>query len=211
MITPSDTQSLILSRAATRPGNLAVPLPEGLAGAAAKMVVRKMIVRGWLEEVEANLTRREPLWRETGDGHGTTLIATEAGLDAIGIEPLVASAVASARKAKPSPQAERTPDGTATLKPVAIRAGTKQARIIAMLQRPEGATVAEMVEATSWQAHTVRGSISGALKKKLGLPVAAEKVEGRGTVYRAWLNTAAMRSVAFTDAPVRSQTNPCPM
>jgi hypothetical protein len=143
-----------------------------------------MIVRGWLEEVEANLTRREPLWRETGDGHGTTLIATEAGLDAIGIEPLVASAVASARKAKPSPQAERTPDGTATLKPVAIRAGTKQARIIAMLQRPEGATVAEMVEATSWQAHTVRGSISGALKKKLGLPVAAEKVEGRGTVYR---------------------------
>ena len=184
MITPSDTQSLILSRAATRPGNLAVPLPEGLAGAAAKMVVRKMIVRGWLEEVEANLTRREPLWRETGDGHGTTLIATEAGLDAIGIEPLVASAVASARKAKPSPQAERTPDGTATLKPVAIRAGTKQARIIAMLQRPEGATVAEMVEATSWQAHTVRGSISGALKKKLGLPVAAEKVEGRGTVYR---------------------------
>ena len=96
----------------------------------------------------------------------------------------MASAVASARKAKPSPQAERTPDGTATLKPVAIRAGTKQARIIAMLQRPEGATVAEMVEATSWQAHTVRGSISGALKKKLGLPVAAEKVEGRGTVYR---------------------------
>ena len=66
-------------------------VPEGLAGAAAKMVVRKMIVRGWLEEVEANLTRREPLWRETGDGHGTTLIATEAGLDAIGIEPLVAN------------------------------------------------------------------------------------------------------------------------
>jgi hypothetical protein len=52
-----------------------------------------------------------------------------------------------------------------------------------MLQRPEGATVAEMVEATGWLAHTVRGSISGALKKKLGLPIAAEKVEGRGTVY----------------------------
>jgi len=41
-----------------------------------------------------------------------------------------------------------------------------------------------MVEATGWLAHTVRGSISGALKKKLGLPIAAEKVEGRGTVYR---------------------------
>jgi len=181
MTTPSDTQSLILSRAATRPGNLALPLPEGLVGAAAKMVVGKMIARGWLEEVEANLRRGEPMWRETGDGHGTTLIATEAGLEAIGIEPVVASAVASARKANSTPKAAQTPGDTA--KPVATRAGTKQAQIIAMLQRPEGATVAEMVEATGWLAHTVRGSISGALKKNLGLPIAAEKVEGKGTVY----------------------------
>ena len=184
MTTPSDTQSLILSRAATRPGNLALPLPEGLVGAAAKMVVGKMIARGWLEEVEANLRRSEPMWRETGDGHGTTLIATEAGLEAIGIQPVVANAVASARRTKPRPQAEQKPDDTGTAKPVASRAGTKQAQIIAMLQRPEGATVAEMVEATGWLAHTVRGCISGALKKKLGLPIAAEKVEGRGTVYK---------------------------
>ena len=151
MTTPSDTQSLILSRAATRPGNLALPLPEGLVGAAAKMVVGKMIARGWLEEVEANLRRGEPMWRETGDGHGTTLIATEIGLEAIGIEPVVASAVASARKAKPEPV--QLPDDTGTGKPVAIRAGTKQAQIIVMLQRSEGATVAEMVEATGWLAH----------------------------------------------------------
>lgn len=182
MTTPSDTQSLILSRAATRPGNLALPLPEGLVGAAAKMVVGKMIARGWLEEVEANLRRGEPMWRETGDGHGTTLIATEAGLEAIGIEPLVASAVASVRNARPKPV--QMPDDTDTAKPFAIRAGTKQAQIIAMLQRPEGATVGEMVAATGWLAHTVRGCISGALKKKLGLPIAAEKVEGRGMVYR---------------------------
>ena len=182
MTTPSDTQSLILSRAATRPGNLALPLPEGLVGAAAKMVVGKMIARGWLEEVEANLRRGEPMWRETGDGHGTTLIATEAGLEAIGIEPVVASAVASARKAKPKPV--QMPDDTDAAKPVAIRAGTKQAQIIAMLQRPEGATVAEMVEATGWLGHTVRSSISGTLKKKLGLPISAEKAEGMGTVYR---------------------------
>jgi hypothetical protein len=184
MTTPSDTQSLILSRAATRPGNLALPLPEGLVGAAAKMVVGKMISRGWLEEVEANLRRREPMWRETGDGHGTTLIATEAGLEAIGIEPLAASAVASVRWAKPKAEQAQTPSDAGAAKPVAIRAGTKQAQIVAMLQRPRGATVAEMVEATGWLAHTIRGSISGALKKKLGLPVTAEKVEGRGTVYR---------------------------
>ena len=182
MTTPSDTQSLILSRAATRPGNLALPLPEGLVGAAAKMVVGKMIARGWLEEVEANLRRGEPMWRETGDGHGTTLVATEAGLEAIGIEPIVASAVVSARRAKPKPAQASEDNGTA--KPVAIRPGTKQAQIIAMLQRPEGATVAEMVDASGWLAHTVRGCISGALKKKLGLPIKAEKVECRGTVYK---------------------------
>jgi hypothetical protein len=186
MTTPSDTQSLILFRAATRPGNLALPLPEGLVGAAARMVVGKMIARGWLEleEVEAASSRGEPLWRESGDGFATTLIATEAGLEAIGIEPLVASAVTSARTANPKPATTQTPDATDTAKPVAIRAGTRQAQIIAMLQRPEGATVAEMVAATSWQSHTVRGCISGALKKKLGLPIAAEKVEGRGTIYR---------------------------
>ena len=184
MTTPSDTQTLILSRAATRPGNLALPLPEGLVGAAAKMVVGKMIARGWLEEVEANLRRSEPIWRETGDGHGTTLIATEAGLEAIGIEPLAASAVTNARKAKPKAEPAETPCYTDTAKPVAIRAGTKQAQIIAMLQRPEGAMVVEMVAATGWLAHTVRGCISGALKKKLALPITAEKVDGRGTVYQ---------------------------
>ena len=179
----TDTQSLILSRAATRPGNLAMPLPEGLHGAAAQKAVTAMIKRGWLEEVDADLRRGEPLWRETGDGHGTTLVATEAGLEAIGIEPVAASAVASARKAKPHADADPA-RRTEAPKPVAIRSGTKQAQIIALLQRPEGASIAEIVEATSWQPHTARGMISGALKKKLGLPITAEKVEGRGTVYR---------------------------
>jgi hypothetical protein len=184
MTTPSETQSLILSRAATRPGNLALPLPEGLVGAAAKMVVGKMIARGWLEEVEASSSRGEPLWRETGDGHGTTLIATEAGLEAIGIEPVMATAVASARKARPKPEPVQTPNDPGTAKPVAIRPGTKQAQIIAMLQRPEGATVHEMVEATGWLPHTVRGCISGALKKRLGLEVHTATVDGKGIVYK---------------------------
>ena len=185
MTTPSETQTLILSRASCRAGNLALPLPDGLAGAAAKMVVGKMIARGWLEEVEANLRRGELMWRETGDGHGTTLIATAAGLEAIGIESVVASAVVSARKTKPEPTPKQDASGDPTMpEPVTIRAGTKQAQIIAMLQRPEGATIAEIAEATSWQSHTARGAISGSIKKKLGLPVTTEKVDGRGTVYR---------------------------
>jgi len=185
----TDTQTIVLSRAATRPGNLAMPLPDGLHGAAAQKAVTAMIARGWLEEVEANLRRGEPLWRETGDGHGTTLIATEAGLQAIGIEPVVASAVASARKVKlelvtgPKDAPEASPNPS-TPKPVAIRVGTKQAEIIALIQRPEGASIGEIVEATGWLAHSARGLISGGLKKKLNLPITSEKVAGRGTVYK---------------------------
>ncbi len=64
------------------------------------------------------------------------------------------------------------------------RAGTKHAMLIAMLQKPEGATIAEIAAATGWQAHTVRGAISGALKKKLGLSITSEKVDDRGRAYR---------------------------
>jgi hypothetical protein len=53
-----------------------------------------------------------------------------------------------------------------------------------MLRRPQGASIAEIMEATGWLAHTVRGAIAGALKKKLGLEVSSEKVEGRGRTYK---------------------------
>ena len=81
----TDTQSLILTRASARPGNLALPLPEGLHGAAAKMAIGRMIKLGLIEEVDANLRRGEPLWRETGDGHGTTLIATPVWAVIVGV------------------------------------------------------------------------------------------------------------------------------
>ena len=60
---------------------------------------------------------------------------------------------------------------------------SKQDAVVAMLQRPEGATVDEVVSATGWQRHTVRGVFSGTLKKKLGLTLASAKEE-RGRVYR---------------------------
>ena len=56
--------------------------------------------------------------------------------------------------------------------------------LIDLLKRPEGVSIAEIVAAMGWQAHTARGAISGALKKKLELPISSEKIEGRGTVYR---------------------------
>ena len=60
---------------------------------------------------------------------------------------------------------------------------SKQDEVIAMLRRPEGATVNEVASATGWQRHTVRGVFSGTLKKKLGLTIASANEE-RGRVYR---------------------------
>jgi hypothetical protein len=63
------------------------------------------------------------------------------------------------------------------------RPESKQALLIAMLRRDEGATIEQIVEATGWQRHTCRGAISGALKKRLGLAVISGKIDGR-RVYR---------------------------
>jgi hypothetical protein len=60
---------------------------------------------------------------------------------------------------------------------------SKQEAVIAMLQRPEGATVDEVASVMGWQRHTVRGLFSGTLKKKLGLTLASAQEE-RGRVYR---------------------------
>tara|TARA_Y100000031_G_scaffold105495_1_gene116085 strand:+ start:269 stop:703 length:435 start_codon:yes stop_codon:yes gene_type:complete len=61
---------------------------------------------------------------------------------------------------------------------------TKQSMLIDMIKRDEGASISQIVEATGWQPHTVRGAISGALKKKLGLAVTSTKSETGGRVYR---------------------------
>jgi hypothetical protein len=181
----SDTQALILSAAAQRPDNIALPLPDSLRGGAAAKVVGAMLAKGLIEEVEVNLRRGEPVWRETGDGHGTTLVATDAGLAAIGIAPEDANvAPAGADVARNDACATNTPT-QAEIAPKARppREGTKQAVLIAMLRAPDGATIEEIMAATGWQSHTVRGAMAGALKKKLGLEVASEKVDGRGRVY----------------------------
>ena len=59
----TETQTIILSAGALRPDNIALPLPKGLAGAATKMAVSKMISHGWLQEVDANLCW---CWRRLG-------------------------------------------------------------------------------------------------------------------------------------------------
>jgi len=88
------------------------------------------------------------------------------------------------RKQTTTKTAKRTTTKAAPAEAKALRTASKQARLIEMLHQPEGVTIDEIVKTLDWQAHTVRGAISGALKKKLGLTIESEKIDGRGRVYR---------------------------
>ena len=92
----------------------------------------------------------------------------------------------AARKAakRSNPKKRVRSDSASPRTPSSVRPGTKLASLITLLSRKEGATIADLMKATNWQAHSVRGAISGNLKKKLGLRVISEKVEGQGRVYR---------------------------
>ena len=79
--------------------------------------------------------------------------------------------------------------GITTQPPRTTRESTKQAVLIEMLSRAEGATLPQMTEATGWQVHTVRGAMAGALKKKLGLEITSEKQTGTDRVYRITTTT----------------------
>ena len=165
----SDTQALILSAAAQRPDHIALPLPDSLRGGAAAKVVSTMLTKGLVEEVDANIRKGATVWRETGDGDGVTLIATDAGLAAIGIEHEDAAA---------------EPTDEAAPKTRTAREGTKQAQLIAMLSAPDGATIEEITTALTWAPHTCRGAMSGALKKRLGLTITSRTDDQRGRVYK---------------------------
>lgn len=103
-----------------------------------------------------------------------------------------AKAKGKGRAAKKGAQAAPKAKGKAKAAPKAKepkaaptpRTGTKQEKLISMLRAKDGASIDEIAAETGWQKHTVRGAIAGALKKKLGLAVASERVEGRGTVYK---------------------------
>jgi hypothetical protein len=74
--------------------------------------------------------------------------------------------------------------GTKTRKQVASKPKTKLAQLETMLRRPDGATVEQISKSLDWQAHSVRGAMSGALKKKQGLIITSEKTDTGRRVYR---------------------------
>lgn len=195
----SDTQLVILSTAAQRDDGLVLPLSKSLKlqGAAVTNVLKSLQEKGLLDEKPAG--NDAATWRESKSGQRLTLVISAAGRQAIGAvsdekteSPLASikardskRSVGRHRKASesksstvPNSKTKRTASATR------LRPGTKLVLLLDLLQRKRGATIAEAAKATGWQAHSVRGAISGAFKNKLGLTVVTDQMEGRGRVYR---------------------------
>lgn len=88
---------------------------------------------------------------------------------------------------QPATVAVDAPDAASTTTEAAIRTprpGSKLAAVVDLLERDTGASIAEVMVATGWQSHTVRGALSGMITKKLGKKVTSEKTTDRGRVYR---------------------------
>jgi hypothetical protein len=194
----TDTQLIILAAAASRDEGSILPLPRTskLDRETADGVVNDLLKRKLVAERPA--VGEAAIWRESDAGQPITLAITPAGLRAIAAEPRQPSG-AKAKEGKKartgtssSSKARRHPahtsggrkakGGKAAASP-ATRAGSKQARLVELLRHAKGASIAEMVKATGWQAHSVRGAMSGVLKKRLGLTITSTQEE-RGRVYR---------------------------
>jgi hypothetical protein len=83
----------------------------------------------------------------------------------------------------PSVATKRARAAKATTSDSAARVGSKTATVLQLLRRPEGAALAELMSATEWQAHSVRGFLSGTLRKKMGLTIKSSKVAGGEQTY----------------------------
>ncbi len=152
----TETQETILSHAHQHTEGKIVWFPDHIKGGARQKVLDGLFNRALIIQV--------------GDDW---FIAAE-GYDALGVP----------RKAPISSEALNKVIEAAEAQQPRTRDNSKQAQVIAMLMRPEGATIAQICEATGWKQHTVRGTFAGAFKKKLGLEITSTKESGGQRLYR---------------------------
>lgn len=160
----TDTQTAILKAAVSRPDGNIEPLPATLRGSARTKVIEGLLARGLITE------------------SGVSYLLTDAGYAAVGKRRTVPKGI----QKMDTPDALTKREATDALQKleVTIRPGTKLAVIIDAMRHPGGATIAQMMAGTGWQAHSVRGAISGMVRKRLGHEVVTEKGADGQRAYR---------------------------
>lgn len=163
----TDTQTAILKAAAGRADGNIEPLPTTLRGGARTKVIEGLLARGLVDATD-----------------GRHLL-TDTGYAAVGKRRPIPKGI----QKMDSPDALTKREVTHALQKLeatsrTIRPGTKLATIIDAMRHPGGATIAHMMAGTGWQAHTVRGAISGMVRKRLGYEVITEKGTDGQRTYR---------------------------
>jgi hypothetical protein len=182
MTTPiqlTDTQQDVLSHAADQPDGRITWFPDAVKGGARQKVITGLFNKALI----------------TNSGGQDWFIAA-AGYDALGRArptPVATDASADVEAAVSAAEAhwaQEREDAAQRLLKIGVegkprtRENSKQATVLEMLHRPAGATIPQIMAATGWQAHTVRGTFAGAFKKKLGLTLISDKAEGGARTYR---------------------------
>lgn len=178
-LTPA--QHAILAYAIEHTGGKIEWFPDNIKGGA-----RTKVLEGLFNK--ALITRDSTDWFVAAEGYDALGIARPGptvaphGAPETTAAPLVADHKVEANVAACEANGELG-NATQHAKP-RTRANSKQAEVIRMLQRTEGATISQVCAATGWQAHTVRGTFAATFKKKLGLTITSMKPEGGERVYR---------------------------
>jgi Protein of unknown function (DUF3489) len=194
----TDTQLIMLSKAAARDDGIAV-VPPTMNKAVAAKVGASLLARKLMRELRSKPGM--PVWREDDDGRPISLMITRAGRDAIGVveDEEAKHAPRSDGKTAPRSPSHGNGDGprssASTPLPLNVdspRAGSKQALVTEMLSANGGATLDALVKATGWLPHTTRAALTGLRKR--GFSIERTREAGEASMYRIALTPASNRA-----------------
>ena len=155
------TQHAVLAHAVANTNGKITWYPANVKGGARQKVIAGLVNR-------ALITPLGDDWFVAAEGYDALGLPRPAPITLAKLDAVIANAEAAQRSEAPKPR---------------TREHSKQASVIQMLRRPEGATIPQICEITGWQRHTVRGAFAGAFKKKLGLTITSAKPQGGERTY----------------------------
>lgn len=173
----TDAQRVILAAAAARESGHVLPTPKSLGDnrGTLSVILKSLLTRGLV--TERPILPDEELWRDTAELGRTTLVISAEGLQVMGIDPIDHvgeeaavgdDIVVGDGGPLPDPRSSSVVPSNTTATPSSDalaaalpKEGTKLGALIAALRKPEGATIRALMQATGWQAHSVRGAMSG--------------------------------------------------